>query len=422
MKSISTSYIFLSILFLAIIGGLFFMWSNRTDWEETYNKNSDQPYGTDVISKLLESKDPGTFHSIERLGDSTLHHFTDNKKKNYVFIGQDYYADKNDVKDLLEFVGQGNNAFLSSNSFPDEITGLFETKYADTTDESVEYVYIDIIKHRRDSVAHLNFTGNFENKDDFTLRYNSEGFQIPYQWNYIDSSIFENDYNYIFVLGTMNKRVNFVRVEYGRGNFFLHLTPLAFTNYAVVDKIGRNYAERCFSVLNEGDIIWDEYNKLPKYNHSANGAGQSASPFKFILSRESLRWAWYSTLLLLIIYAVFIGKRRQRIIPVIEGKKNTTLEYVKTVGKLYYLERNNRSVCVHKMKHFQSFLRNRYFILTNQRNQEMIDKLSMVSGVNKELVNDIYNQFALINTATDLSDDELIKFHVSLTRFYNECI
>ena len=52
----------------------------------------------------------------------------------------------------------------------------------------------------------------------------------------------------------------------------------------------------------------------------------------------------------------------------------------------------------------------------------MIERLSMVSGVNKELVSDIFNQFALMNVATEINDEELIRFHDSLTRFYKECI
>jgi hypothetical protein len=423
MKSISGSYIFLSILAIAIVTGLIYLLSNRMNWNETYNMNSVQPYGTDVISKLLESKSHRKFHVLAQPGDSTLRQFISNEKKNYVFIGKNYYTDSNDIRELFEFIARGNNAFISSAWFPDKIGNLFETLYIDTADKGLRSEYTKKFSEITESKARLNFTGNYKTINDFILHFSYEGIQMDYTWNYIDSSIFKNENSNIFVLGTMNKKINFVRIEYGRGNLFLHLTPLAFTNYAIVDTNGRDYAERCFSVLNDGDIIWDEYNKLPKYTHSkSDGRKNSLSPLKFILSRESLRWAWYLTLFLLVIYAIFIGKRRQRIIPVIEPNKNTSLEYAKTVGKLYFLERNNRSVGIHKMKHFQSFLRNRYFILTNQRNQEMIDKLSMVSGVNKDLVSDIYNQSALINAASELTDEELIKFHISLTKFYKECI
>jgi hypothetical protein len=41
---------------------------------------------------------------------------------------------------------------------------------------------------------------------------------------------------------------------------------------------------------------------------------------------RSLRWAWYLTLLGVIIYAIFHAKRRQNVIPIIEPKQNNSLK------------------------------------------------------------------------------------------------
>jgi hypothetical protein len=424
MKSITKTYLFISIFLIAVVAGIFIYLNSLTDWDETYKMNSDQPYGLDVISKLLESSiQPGKFHTIKALGDSSIQHYTTDAKMNYVFIGDYYYADTVNINQLLKFVERGNNAFISSKYFPYEIQDLFVPEVAmDTSDEEPEENYIEFFPVKRDSVAHLNFTGGLTSNDDLVLRYNNHGLKSQYNWQYIEREVFLNDMKNIFVIGTINENINFVKIEHGSGNIFIHSTPIAFTNYFIVADQGREYSERAFSVLNEGDIIWDEYNKLPKYNYRLAGETSTSGPLMFILSRESLRWAWYLLLFFLLIYAIFIGKRRQRIIPVIEKNNNTSLEYARTVGKLYFLERDHRTVCLHKMKHFQAFLRNRYFILTTQWNEEMIDRLSMVSCVNRELVSDIFNQFALMNTATELSDQELIKFHQSLTRFYKECI
>ncbi len=424
MQSITKKYLFISLLLVAAVTAIFIFLNSMTNWDETYNMNSNEPYGLDVISQLLEHRTgEGKFHVIRQISDSSVQKFSSAKKMNYVFIGDNYLADSADIEQLLNFVDSGNTAFLSANTFPDEITNLLTFETADSSGEEVEYYYNDVFRYQKDSIAKLNFPGPLKSKENLTLKYIFRGIIVPYQWQFIDSTVFDFNADDLFVLGSMNEKINFIRIEFGQGDLFIHCTPLAFTNYFIVAGHGREYAEKVFSVIGDGDIIWDEYNKLPKYSHQLGNAGSSsAGPLMFILSRESLRWSWYLALFFITLYAIFIGKRRQRIIPVVEPDKNTSLEYARTVGKLYYLERDHRAVCLHKMKHFQAFLRNRYFILTTQRNQEMIDRLSMVSGVNKELVSDIFNQFALMNVATELSDEELIRFHDSLTRFYKECI
>jgi hypothetical protein len=52
----------------------------------------------------------------------------------------------------------------------------------------------------------------------------------------------------------------------------------------------------------------------------------SMSPMRFILNNPPLRYAWYLLLLGLLIFVLFNAKRKQRIVPVIEPLKNTSLD------------------------------------------------------------------------------------------------
>jgi hypothetical protein len=158
------------------------------------------------------------------------------------------------------------------------------------------------------------------------------------------------------------------------------------------------------------------------FTENENSAGQPQGPLMFILSKRSLKWAWYLSLLLLIIYMIFIGKRRQRVIPVVESVKNTSLEYIKTVGKLYFMENDHRSIAIHKMKQFQTFLRTRYFILTTQRNDLLAEKIATVSGVDVTLVKEIFLQFSLIEVHEKISEEEFLNFHKLLTEFYKSSV
>jgi hypothetical protein len=147
----------------------------------------------------------------------------------------------------------------------------------------------------------------------------------------------------------------------------------------------------------------------------------SQGPLQYILSQESLRWAWYITMLLLLVYAIFYGKRRQRVIPVIEENKNTSLEFVQTIGQLYYQERNHKVLCMHKMKLFLQFIRNRYFIHALQMSDEVIQKISVKSQVAESEIRNIFTQYNWIDRTISVTAEELVEFHQLIENFYNQC-
>ena len=63
------------------------------------------------------------------------------------------------------------------------------------------------------------------------------------------------------------------------------------------------------------------------------------------------------------------GKRKQRIIPVITPLKNTSLEFVETIGRLYYQKGTRSGIAHKKIIFFLDFIRTRYNIATNVFNQ-----------------------------------------------------
>ncbi len=66
--------------------------SNTYIWSETYIESSDQPFGTSVVSELLESYFPGKkFEKVNNdLGEQLT--ATADGHKNYIFVGQYPYC------------------------------------------------------------------------------------------------------------------------------------------------------------------------------------------------------------------------------------------------------------------------------------------------------------------------------------------
>src|SRR5260221_4004882 len=87
--------------------------------------------------------------------------------------------------------------------------------------------------------------------------------------------------------------------------------------------------------------------------------------FTFILSNRSLRWAFWLTLVLFLLIFLVESKRKQRAIAEIPKLRNASEDFVKTVGGLYFQQKNNQNLAI-KMTHaFLENIRSDYNIPTS---------------------------------------------------------
>ena len=84
------------------------------------------------------------------------------------------------------------------------------------------------------------------------------------------------------------------------------------------------------------------------------------SIFRYIFTQPALTWAYYLVLIGLLFYALFAGKRTQRVIPVVEPPRNTSLEFAQTVGRLYFQQGDHDNLARKKIQYFLAGLRERY--------------------------------------------------------------
>ena len=408
----------LLLVFLMIKGG-----GPRFDWAESYKEKSKAPYGTFVIHSLLQDYFDG--YSVEEISKGVSRELPVDSletKANYVFIGEGLYMDTSDVNQLLSFVEQGNTALIASKSIPYDL--MFYVYY----EECNNYLWDDYV-FLNDSMANLNMLhSTFESPLGIDFKYIKKGQARDYNWHYIDSIYFcEEDYSFV-KLGTLNNgNVNFAKIKYGEGYFYLHTNPIAFSNIQLLDEVGLDYANRVFSHLDEGPIYWDTYSRVRESVSRRRNSIQSMSPerelsgegpLQYILDRPSLTWAWYLLLACGFLFLLFRAKRNQRIIPVYEGNKNTSLEFISTIGSLYFLQNDHKKLSIQKMKLFLGHVRNRYSIATKEINESFVKKLSFKSEVPEDVINKILQFYKNIDNSTLVSDQTLIDFHQALEVFY----
>ena len=138
------------------------------------------------------------------------------------------------------------------------------------------------------------------------------------------------------------------------------------------------------------------------------------------LSQPALKWAWYLALLGMLIFMIFNAKRRQRVVPIITPLPNTTLDFTKTIGNLYYQEGDHQNIVDKKIIYFLEKIRNEYLIDTTVLDDNFVKKLHQKTGKN---LDDIEKVVRLINyqrKSYNLSiEEDLIEINNAIEKITN---
>ena len=398
--------------------------SKRFDWRETYDEESRQPYGAYVIYELLQGFFPDA--PVEVMRDSLSGVLPgENESANYVFIGQALYMDSSDVNALLHFVEAGNLAFISSKTIPYDL--MFHLYYEECDD-----IYWEDYNVLYDTTVHLNFEhARLRADTGYAFTYLARQEARPYSWSYIEPFYFCEEETGLAPIGMMNDSLaNFARVRYGEGFFYLHTTPIAFSNLQLLEEPGLEYANRAFSHLQPGPIYWDRYSRAPEWmgrrmnnrnNYLSNRELSKESPLQYILGQPPLAWAWYLLLALGVLFLIFRAKRKQRIIPVRDTNVNTSLAFISTIGRLYFIQNNHKKLALQQMKLFRAFLRERYFIQSRDLDKSFMERLAHKSEIPEETIEKIILLYKNIRNSSFVSENTLIDFHRLLDGFYKNC-
>jgi hypothetical protein len=293
---------------------------------------------------------------------------------------------------LFNFINQGNQVFVSALRFSRKFLDSFSVKddrsmlfgFSDTLTVNIHHPVTD----DEDSLTYPGYAGN----------------------NYFTSI----DSNYVRILGkNKNGSANFIRITYkSGGSLYLHLEPFVFTNFFLLHKQNKIYYDYALSFLPAHTklITWSEYFRNPgKKNFSA---------LRYILNNPSFAWAFWLLLLLFLIIYLFESKRKQRMIPAVVALRNSSLDFVKTIGRLYYQRKDNLNLANKMSAHFLAHVRTKYNLPTSLLDAEFAEKLSYKSGYDRKLAKDIVDDIKVTQQQQTLSDDGLLRLNEKIEAFY----
>lgn len=406
------------------------------NWFPGYQSNSDEPYGCEIIHELLASYfsnhdlvDVNTDLS-EKLDLSTQKHAT------YLFLGSFPYYTQQSFSAISDFVKRGNDAVIICESIPVKLVSLIGLTYADQTftDSTDWQLYPDSLDefatYDEDITATssmltpymtLNFTATgFRTSDGYPYTYQTVDKANDFEWVYMIPD-YVDQFNNLERLGTMQSRhfTNFVRFKYGEGYFYIHTTPIAFTNYYVIEEDKMEYVNKVLSYLEPGPIFWDNYSQ--SYNPIKNNSRQEEGPLRFILANPALRAAWYTMLAGLVLFLLFRTKRLQKPIAILEPNENRSLEFVQTIGRMYFLRSDHKHIAHQKIKLFLHFVQDRYQLPAAHIDDEFKQKLQLKSEVSQSSINEIFKHANYINNTTEVTEQDIIQLHQLIDNFHKHC-
>jgi hypothetical protein len=159
----------------------------------------------------------------------------------------------------------------------------------------------------------------------------------------------------------------------------------------------------------EQKVYWTEFYHF--------GRMEAATPLRFVLTTEPLRWAYYVAIVSLLVFILFEIKRKQRIIPVIKPLQNTTLEFIGTVGNLYYQSKDHKNIAEKRISFLAEQLRVKHGFNMLHVDESSIGILAKKTGNDVIHVRELMEMISSIQNSKFITEEALLKFNERLEKF-----
>jgi hypothetical protein len=425
------SKIYLYIIF-GVVGVLLLLETlapQPLSWEESYTSGDKIPYGAYVLYDQLDELFNEEVESVKVDPVSFLKNHKEETNANYIFINNYLEFDRAEMDDLLEFAGRGNKVFISTQS----VTGAFGDSLKLESNPYYSYYEEDTVRVRLNNPLFENRSYIYQKGSSYRhfVSYDTTitsvlGEVLPFEpvKGYL-KNIFgeefgsEQESNQTIIENAIEKsksrqvpQANFIELKIGDGAIYYHLNPIAFTNYYMLQQGKEQYVSEVFSYLNDGTVYFDDYGK--------SGRRVVSSPMRFILTNAALKWSWYISLGSVLLYFIFKAKREQRSIPVVKPLENSTVEFTKTIGNLYFQSGDVSGIIHKKINFFLQKLRSKYFVNTEKMNAIFIQRLSVKTGVSQEQTKDVIEYINHLRSKPVHSDYELKQLNKKTDSFFKD--
>ncbi|MFN3801123.1 DUF4350 domain-containing protein [Belliella pelovolcani] len=364
------------------------------NWEESYDKMDKAPYGGKIFyeqfAKVISPE------SLAEINSSTYEWLrSDAENGTLLIFNSGFFPDKETSKRLLAWVNEGNAAFISARFIGKELLDSLGIDIKSTIELSNFQEHISLY------LNDTNLSKGQEFMFDRSTRLTYFTFPDSLDLRVLGMSKFTNS--------EKAAQPMFLEVGYGEGKFFLHLFPLAFSNYFLLDAENKIYTESILGYLPiEQLVFYDNYVK--------NGKSIFSSPLYLFLSNPNLKMAYYAIIAMLLLWIVFEGRRKQRSIPIVKPLENQTVAFAETISAMYLEKNAYRENIEQQIALFMDYCRTS-FRLGLESVEDDLRKLAARSSYPLEKTKDLFAYIEILRHKQECTSADVIALNKIINEF-----
>jgi hypothetical protein len=412
------------ILFILIFGVLlYFLFLYRpVMWYDSLRQTAKQPYDLHFIKHLIQnSPETAKFRELKGPVDRFLPVEADEPSL-YIAMGPGLRYQEEQMSALIDFVYEGNHAILSLKYFPQTL--LNELIWINDTIENQKYQ-----KSFVSSQVQLKYKNSNQQEDSARIYFANGKDYTVVDWYYFDPIVLLD--TTIAEIGRIDTFINMIEIPIGSGKFVLHATPLAFSNLHLSNPEVLHYANYVFGQSTHRNVYWEVYNIISiedAYNQDyyrdeslsrSRVMVPGEGPLFFILSFPAFRNAWYVLLGGALLYLMFMGKRKQRPVPVLKPLENTSLDYIKTIGEVYFRHTDAKEMGLHLLQGFFRDFYKTYRMPWEPVKPGFVDLLTQKSGLDFDTVSKAVRYISTVNNTRFFGDEQLAGLKQHMDKILN---
>lgn len=382
--------------------------SNLPSLKETYEKDDKNPFGGNVaFNEVLDY-----FENVKAVyGDVfTIDEDTARRRELthslYIIVSDKLFFNEDEALWLRKYIEHGNDLLISANEIDPRFLKLFHCE----TNQRIAHI--------------MDRPGNM--KETKTSIFFGEKLPVvSYKYFYYPFNDYLREYkeDETRVLGVNDQLLpNFAIIFYGKGRLYLQLAPRAFSNYFLLTNKNLGYLKHIVNYMrsDRSPVYWDEYYKTLFRNYQQNPPNKDFKTMGVIMKNTSLKWAFFVAVFAFMFF-IFSGmKRKQRLIPLKPEEENASVDFVETLGRLYFVNKDNKNIATKLVTYFREHLRSKYFFNKVENGGQFATRLAAKSGLPTEQITELLNCIEIVEKSPTVSDEQLLSLNQQLENFYNK--
>lgn len=384
----------------------------KFDGRITFNPKDKIPYGTFAAYHLLQQQFPKASVEINRYAPDYWQNLSPDSAGQVLLIVNSYFnPTESELDNLTAFAQQGNSVFISCLQMNKAARLFFKVQQEEVFDPFAikqDYGVIDMY-------------------DSFAVKLDSHTYTVPVQFVYPGVSYnnrftkYDSLFTYPLGYNGNDSTPNLLAINTQKGAIFLHTAPITFTNFFLLYNNNHRYYEKLMSLFpaNTNKVVWDEYFLLYKQKKKGDGDDEKGL-LSVLLSHKNFYAAFWMGMVLLLLYFFTEVKRRQRVIPEYSKPANDSLEFVTTIGKLYYERGDHKNLAEKLTLFFLDYVRNKYKLPTNEINADFVQRLSLKTGIAAAELHTLTDTLITIRLSDRIGEEQLMQYHQQLEHFYSK--